>query len=755
MVQLHSLRLAGLLGFVTLAALLTRLALANPDPPPPCNPCHCVVEVAPSGTITFTNVWVSETTICVGNSIYAYPEAQETSSETRVKYYCENATPNCPPYWVTNTAYPYYVTNWFVVSGPGNYSDTGGGYGPFGIIATPTNSGSGSITFSAVWKNYHPCTYEPMGGGTTSESINFTVVGVGSLTASPGSLVGKTTNEYNNVVTDIYVVPWVKPVSGTPGPFVSVTAESDPPSLLPDCWVLLKGPSENSLVNVPQDNGETRKLALIDRSVPASTLVVCQAGTSEKRVLVHVVKVNMDNVYTSQTLDPDVLVDTERVAVETKLNATISPSLGAPLTVAYDWTIGGSKIKTYNHDIDEASKHNPVALSPTTVQEISFFWQAEGNPIAVKAKATITGSAGGGGASVDTTVNFNVIHDGYTDGVGAYIKDPNRMVYCANGDPRRNPSGLTAYPVYQALQSHQNWHTGGPDNGGPGALMDNGEIPVKSASEGTWGNRGRVSNGSGGWILDSGDFLVNYNGSAFLEWHRELIDAWIAWRDEFNVDSIATIPGLGVLPPNAPVRPEYLKETPANASTSRSRLYAYRRLGEFQTLDELGRDVVMPWHNQGHVAIAADPKYADMNSEFDALQTPDHVFWRWHTEVDKVRSEWATDKASVSSVVPSHDSTVSAAPSQLIVKFSKKVSLRSDAAANTIGIAPANFSFKTNGVALPSSVTVSEDSAAANRFTEFKIASLPSFGSGTVIVQVIMTGTASFDSKTWSFTISP
>lgn len=144
-----------------------------------CETNWCEVVQGPSGSITYTNVnlW-PETNICLGSSIYAYPEANEMCRDVVTRSVWSPASANCPTTYSTNTSCPYYVTNWYVVSGPGSYSETGGGNGPFGIAFTPTNCGSGTVTFYAQWKNTDPCTGQPTGGGTTSKSVSFKVTNV-------------------------------------------------------------------------------------------------------------------------------------------------------------------------------------------------------------------------------------------------------------------------------------------------------------------------------------------------------------------------------------------------------------------------------------------------------------------------------------------------------------------------------------------------------------------------------------------------
>jgi hypothetical protein len=171
MAPIQILRVAVLLGFVTLAALLAQLAFANPEPPPPpppppeCTSNWCQVVQFPGGSMTFGEVVVwPEEPICLGSTFYASPNMDSTCGDAITASVWANATTNCPTTYATNTMCPYSVTNWWVANGPGSFQASGGGLGT-GI--TPTNCGQGTITFYNVWTNYNPCTGTSGGGGGT------------------------------------------------------------------------------------------------------------------------------------------------------------------------------------------------------------------------------------------------------------------------------------------------------------------------------------------------------------------------------------------------------------------------------------------------------------------------------------------------------------------------------------------------------------------------------------------------------------
>lgn len=84
--------------------------------------------------------------------------------------------PPIAPTPLTNSQCPYFVTNWWTVTGVPVDNPSGSGTS---ACFTPTNpaAGSGTVTFYGTWKNSDPCTGQPVGGGTASKSQSFTVIG--------------------------------------------------------------------------------------------------------------------------------------------------------------------------------------------------------------------------------------------------------------------------------------------------------------------------------------------------------------------------------------------------------------------------------------------------------------------------------------------------------------------------------------------------------------------------------------------------
>ena len=61
-------------------------------------------------------------------------------------------------------------------------------------------------------------------------------------------------------------------------------------------------------------------------------------------------------------------------------------------------------------------------------------------------------------------------------------------------------------------------------------------------------------------------------------------------------------------------------------------IHGYTQLGQFQSLDELGRSIDAGWHGTVHNTIGGD---------MSMFHSPiDPIFWRWHRWVDNVRAAW-------------------------------------------------------------------------------------------------------------------
>ena len=432
---------------------------------------------------------------------------------------------------------------------------------------------------------------------------------------------------------------------------------------------------------------------------------------------------------------------TDLVAVRTRFIAVINTDFPTPTpggTITYQWSIGGSHIKDYTHDVDEAAGHTVTnfAANDATLKNalVNFFWTNQagvmvGEPPTRSTPAFLTVTATATGHEpISKTVALEVTH----------TSDPNFDVYTVDGDEDRTPG-------YAILQSHMNWHRGFNVDVAPEATTG-GEVPVFSGPA--------PPNAPPGWGDVAMDvFLVDrrpdrramfYNGAAFLRWHRAFIDSHLTWRATFNLPKY-----LGPdPPPGTPATPQYLLREPTTSSSADSRVYDYVRLGEYQNLDQLGGDVVHPWHNGGHGAIAAATGFARMSNTTSPGAEQD-TFWKWHTIVDKPRSDWAIDQASVVAVTPSANSTVTTRPTAITITFDKKVSSGAGAydTANTIRI---KFGALTvNG----SPATAMADTRPTNPFTQYRFTGFAAPAAGPITV--VLTGTASYAGQNYTFTYQP
>lgn len=421
---------------------------------------------------------------------------------------------------------------------------------------------------------------------------------------------------------------------------------------------------------------------------------------------------DMGNMLDPMTTVTDPLLTT--VAQQVSLKAMVTPAVAS---ATKEWKVGGSNIRIYEHDIDEAAKHKTIALMDAELKnkdDIKFFWTDAGSGVTVSFKVKK------GASECEEIIKFDVMQDA----------DANHNIYAqtdpgaAMSDPKKNPNGDGK--TYRVLTSHHAWHAGG--------MMDDGAAPVDSV--GNWGDVGSDGNAN---------FDRFYNGSSFLLWHWEFIKAHQAWRSTFNVGALKT----AVPPPASDPTPDYLKATPPAMSTQESDVYGYVRLGEFKDLFELGRDTVSPWHNNGHGTLAGATGDADMGG-FSSPRAMNDLFWAWHGQIDSIRAAYAKDQAMTTTLVPADGGTVGGPVTEIIVTFDKRVSLNngfdpSRAATNTEKITAG--ALKVNG----SAATMIDDvGGAGSRFMVYRFRGFAAPPNGAVTVE--LTGTGSFAGKMWTFT---
>jgi hypothetical protein len=112
---------------------------------------------AVSGSMALTNT-TAATNFCFGSAVTASVASLITNAQIIITTTYTNAagavTTNCPPTFMTNSVAPTVVSNRWIASGPGSYTNSGAG---LTASFTPTNGGSGQITFYLTYSNNAPC----------------------------------------------------------------------------------------------------------------------------------------------------------------------------------------------------------------------------------------------------------------------------------------------------------------------------------------------------------------------------------------------------------------------------------------------------------------------------------------------------------------------------------------------------------------------------------------------------------------------
>jgi HEAT repeat protein len=401
------------------------------------------------------------------------------------------------------------------------------------------------------------------------------------------------------------------------------------------------------------------------------------------------------------------------LGIEQTLVARVTPSVEG---AEFEWTVPAQAMRTYEHDIQRADRHRPIALTEKdrSTSRLAFFWTEPVDDAVVSVRVRK------GSEQATASAAFKV----------RVPRDPNRDVYSyADHDPRRNPNGLSA--TYAVSRDHRNWHLG--------LKMTNGDTPVAAS---LWASAPKLVWGDLGYRDDPARlFGLDYNGSALLGWHHAFLDAYRAWRGTFHMPDLDTATPSGAL-----LIPEYFKRVPDEKSKATSRLRRYVRMGEFQRAHELGQDLVHPWHNRGHSGIARTTGEPRMDDQAVSPPARDDFFYRWHTVVEEVGLTLAPDQAVVTTRFPEEGATTSDL-SAVYVAFDRKVSAHAPAA-NTVQLSADKLT--VNGA--PARV-VADLSADELPFVMYRFSGITVPNKG--VVKVELTGTASYKGASWTVTLQP
>lgn len=397
--------------------------------------------------------------------------------------------------------------------------------------------------------------------------------------------------------------------------------------------------------------------------------------------------------------------------IEQTLVATVTPPADG---VTFKWTVHKQAIRTYEHDVQDASKHKTIPLKEADLSgpKVSYFWTEPRDGLEVSVTATK------GGKTATTSVKFDV----------RLPKDANRLVYSYDeNDPRRSPNGPGG--SYSITRDHRQWH-GGQNLSGDrkpvyGELKDAGNKPV-------WGDVGYRTDPPRLFDLD-------YNGTALIGWHGAALDAHRAWRRTFHVPTTDAATPSGSMPV-----PGYLQRVPAVQSADTSRLYGYVRVGEYQNTDQLGRDLVHPWHNRSHTGIAKTNDETLMDNHGRSPPAKDDLFWRWHSVVEEVRRAFGPDKAGVAAAYPADGDTATDACA-VYLAFDRKVSFDAPTA-NTVQLRPGLLT--VNGKPAKELTDVGGGGMHA---TLFRLSGFPLPADGKV--EVKLADTPGIAGGSWTFTL--
>jgi chitodextrinase/regulation of enolase protein 1 (concanavalin A-like superfamily) len=191
------------------------------------------------------------------------------------------------------------------------------------------------------------------------------------------------------------------------------------------------------------------------------------------------------------------------------------------------------------------------------------------------------------------------------------------------------------------------------------------------------GNLGRVRNDHSSWHRDWMPGVANY-GVTFFDFHREFVDRFNSWRQEFGYPPVqAWNPGTPL--PTGPdvnhgnrLANYVLTPPPAwfsaigssaarpNNGTACDTVIGQRSLLEFADRNALGCAVNKPLHSDVHNRVGGH-----MATTSGAPVDP--IFWRWHEFMDTISQEWlAGGDGSASLAIPPQEQRLAAGPSAIL-----------------------------------------------------------------------------------------
>ena len=277
---------------------------------------------------------------------------------------------------------------------------------------------------------------------------------------------------------------------------------------------------------------------------------------------------------------------------------------GGTMPVTYQWSVTGQIIKEYEDRTASLWSITPMSTADFQQSTIAFYWKPD---------ATQRHPSNGG--PINRTASLTVR-------AGAALCNTQRVF-----SVERNSTSISR-------QAEDFYTANHPDSAG----------------------RGRVRNDHSAWHRDWMPGVINF-GVTFFDFHREFVNRFNRWRQEFGYRPIQSWNPGTPLPVGADVNhssrnatyvltplPSWFTLAGGSATRPSSGTACDSTIGQNDLLDFLSRDLLgcainKPMHSSVHNNIGG--------SMASTLNSPlDPIFWRWHLYMDTVSQAWLTSSGS-------------------------------------------------------------------------------------------------------------
>jgi chitodextrinase/regulation of enolase protein 1 (concanavalin A-like superfamily) len=283
---------------------------------------------------------------------------------------------------------------------------------------------------------------------------------------------------------------------------------------------------------------------------------------------------------------------------------------GGSTPVTYQWSVTGPIIKDYDERTAVLWSVTPMSAADYQQQTISFYWKPvesqrhplNGGPV----NRTVSVTVNAGGATCNAQRIFSVERN---------MTDINR----------------------QAEDFYTSNH---PDSAG----------------------RGRVRNDHSAWHQDWMPFVPNY-GATLFDFHREYVDRFNSWRQEFGYPPVTPWDPGTPLPTGPDVDHAFRNATytltplpswftlaggsatrPSNGTACDTQT-GQNDLLDFTSRNALGCAINKPMHSDVHNRVGGH-----MATTVGSPMDP--IFWRWHEYMDTVSQNWLAGGGANSAMLP-------------------------------------------------------------------------------------------------------